>query len=140
MSDPMTQPSPTDGPDSEPVSRPRSRLTHRVGVVGGIFAASSFACWVAVGTASAVILVTLAIAVIFGASLSTLTGFAASAILAVTLVAGSLLLSDRDASGEVSSLLPIVVIGVLVLYLLAWLGGVMIGWTWRWTRRRWSPA
>jgi hypothetical protein len=139
-SDPMTQPSSTGGPDPEPVSQPRRGLTHRMVVAGSIIAASTLACWVAFGTATTFILVTLAITVTFGASLSTLTGFVASAVLAVTLVGGSLVLSDRGTTGAPSFLLPIVVIGVLILYLLAWVGGSVIGSTWRWTRRRGSTA
>jgi hypothetical protein len=95
----------------------------------------------------AAILLVVALAVIFGATLSTGRGIIACAALAAVLISGSFLqrlafesrgTSTREAVMTAGSMVFALAVGTLIVLSLAWLSGVVIGSVWRWARRRWS--
>ena len=157
MSDDMAQPPSAESPPAEPARRHRRHtLTRDVAAVGGILGVG--AMWWFLATAAdpdslerlpinrnpsfeTVVLLTLALPVIFGATMSTSRGFVMSAVLVAT-VTGSLYV-NTDTSGPDYSGLNNVAVFILAfvtsfVVALAWLSGVVIASIWRWARRRWS--
>jgi glycerol uptake facilitator-like aquaporin len=137
MTDQSTQPAPVQGPSPEQARQHRSRTRDAI-VVGAILAASAVVWWVAFGTASTLISLILALAVMFGAWLSAIRGLVASAVLAAVVIGITILTEDPDACCYAEMFRPLVVIGTFILISLAWVGGVVVGWVWRRARRKWA--
>jgi hypothetical protein len=137
MTDHSPRPAPAEGPPPERARQHRSRTRDAI-VVGAVFAVSAVVWWAAFGIASTLISLTLALAVMFGAWLSTMRGFVASAVLVAVVIGFAVLTEDPDACCYAETFRPLVYIGTFILISLAWLSGVVIGWVWRWARRRWS--
>jgi hypothetical protein len=150
----MTQPPLTEGPQPEPARRHRRHtMTRDVAAIGGILAVGAM-WWFLAAAADAdslpitynpsfetVVLLSLALPAVFGATMSTVRGFVMSAVLVAT-VTGSIYL-NADTSGPDYSGLNDVAIFILAfvtsfVVALAWLGGLVMGSAWRWARRRWS--
>ncbi len=82
---------------------------------------------------------TAGLAVIFGASMSAVRGFAASAVLAAAVIGGTVLGADvggADFYGLKVVGVYLVAFGTLILVPLAWLSGFVIGSMWRRAARR----
>jgi hypothetical protein len=142
MTDRSTQPAPLQGPPPEPARQRHNRPPRDAVVVGGILAASGIAASVAFGTGSArllsmVVFLTLALPVIFGASMRTGRGFVASAVLAAVVIGAWVVFWDPANEVVYSVSLAVVLIGGTILYTMAWLLGLVVGFVWRWMRRRW---
>lgn len=83
---------------------------------------------------AALIFMTVGLAAIFGASMSAVRGFVASAALAAVVVGGGLLTADvptTDYSGLGAFGLWLFSLATLIVLSLAWLAGVVVGWAWR---------
>jgi hypothetical protein len=82
----------------------------------------------------ALVLMTVALAAIFGASMSAVRGFVASAALAAVVAIVLLLTFDvprPDYSGYAVLVIWLLALGMLIVVPLAWLSGLVSGWVWR---------
>jgi hypothetical protein len=117
----MTQSAATEGSQVEPAGERRPSLTRYEVVVGGILAASGIAASVTFGTGSdrllsVVVLLTLTLPVIFGATMSTERGFVASAVLAAVVIGTWVLFWDPADEVVYSVSLAVVLIEGTILY------------------------
>ena len=86
------------------------------------------------------LLLTLGLAVAFGAAMSKVRGLLMSVVLAAAVLVGGLT-GQGDVSRQFDdggSLLVVIAAALTIFVLAFWLLGVVIGSVWRWARRRWS--